>query len=82
MRINWELLIKLGDFQLRQEEKLKTFATLDQVRALVDGFFNAARRVLESQIDDPELVGRCLVYVAAEIRQLANSRQTIGLLGE
>lgn len=83
LRKNWDMLLKFHKTQIDTEEKLKTMATLDQIKSLVNGAFQSLRYILESNIDDKNMISHILMLWAADLRQLAGAkRSNVGLLDE
>lgn len=82
IRLNDDLISKLHNIQIATEEKLKTMATIDQVKAIVNGAFQALRYILEAEIEDRGKIGRILTLWAGDLTRLVGAKRVSGILDE
>lgn len=82
IRANNAQIAQLHTIQITTEEKLKTMATMDQVKAIVNGAFQSLRYILENNLEDRNQVGRILMLWAADLRQIVGAKRVGGLLDE
>lgn len=74
MRENIKLIDKLTITQFNIRKDLKLMATIDQVRNLLHGMYQAFERIAAEFIPDDKLRGKATFQFATHMRELANAR--------